>query len=421
MTAVAAFSQLFWQPEEASNHHILPLHLHLHLHFLFASPHPHPHHHCSFFSVMTDKKKVAPYGAWKSRITADLLVQKTVGLGEVLSDYHGVPPDQEQTSQESVSLLWHELRPSEQGRTALIQMSTPAAAPATGSTEALASADNTTDITAGKYNARSGVHEYGGGASTVLADGKILFTDFGSWAVYRVSPDSSSAAPAAPLAPTPPERVDPMHEGGTWRFADFAPHPTLPHMVACVREDHTIDTPAAVVNDLVLLDLEQKSLRVLATGADFYSSPAFSPSGTKLAFVEWSHPSMPFWDTDLVVVSFDLDRRATGSYRAQVQKEPCSPHGEVLQQPKWQPASPTSLLAGDGNPEKLYFTSDRTQFSNLYWVQVSQYSGQLELSRPQLGIEKVLEADVQQPAWLLGRYAFYMELILCFPCLTESC
>ncbi|CAI5495639.1 unnamed protein product [Closterium sp. Naga37s-1] len=46
---------------------------------------------------------------------------------------------------------------------------------------------------------------------------------------------------------------------------------------------------------------------VLASGADFYASPRLSPDGRQLAWMEWSHPHMPWERSRVMVGTFDDD------------------------------------------------------------------------------------------------------------------
>src|SRR2546428_4836248 len=79
-------------------------------------------------------KRVAPYGSWKSPISSNMVVADAVRLGQVQLD--------------GADLYWIELRPQEGGRNAVVRRS----------------ADGrTTDMTAPGFNARTRVHEYGGG------------------------------------------------------------------------------------------------------------------------------------------------------------------------------------------------------------------------------------------------------------------
>ena len=48
------------------------------------------------------KSKTAPYGSWKSPITSDLIVGRTIELGQILLDGDDV--------------IWTEMRPAEGGR-----------------------------------------------------------------------------------------------------------------------------------------------------------------------------------------------------------------------------------------------------------------------------------------------------------------
>ncbi len=78
--------------------------------------------------------QIAPYGSWKSPITSDLIVKGSIGVGMVALDGEDV--------------YWIEMRPSEGGRYVIVRH-TPDG--------------QTTDVTPKPFNARTRVHEYGGG------------------------------------------------------------------------------------------------------------------------------------------------------------------------------------------------------------------------------------------------------------------
>ena len=118
------------------------------------------------------------YGAWRSPITSELIVGETIGLGDIMIDGGDV--------------YWIEGRPREGGRNVLVRRGS-------GST--------IDDITPPPFNARSRVHEYGGGAATVQG-GVVFFTNFSDQLLYR------QTAAGAPVALTP------AGESGRWRYAD---------------------------------------------------------------------------------------------------------------------------------------------------------------------------------------------------------
>ncbi len=109
---------------------------------------------------------------------------------------------------------------------------------------------------------------YGGGAFTPGKSGVYLVSQNRLW-LYR---DGG----ARPLTPAFGELADPQpHPGG-----DF---------VAFVHHYEGRDV-------LALADTAGSSWpRILASGADFYMQPAWSPDGRWLAWVEWDQPNMP-WD-----------------------------------------------------------------------------------------------------------------------------
>jgi len=99
--------------------------------------------------------RVAPYGSWKSPITSELYASAYVGLSEV--------------QLEDGTVYWNELRPKEQGRYVVVQLQT----------------DGTThDITPPGFNARTRVHEYGGG-SYLVDKGTVYFSNYSDQRLYR--------------------------------------------------------------------------------------------------------------------------------------------------------------------------------------------------------------------------------------------
>src|SRR5271165_2231523 len=92
--------------------------------------------------------KTAPYGSWKSPITSDLIVAQSIVLSEPRLDRGDI--------------YWLEGRPQEQGRSVVVR----------GEEDGRA-----TDITAKPFNARTRVHEYGGG-SWIVTDGIVCFSNF---------------------------------------------------------------------------------------------------------------------------------------------------------------------------------------------------------------------------------------------------
>src|SRR5260370_25226785 len=92
--------------------------------------------------------KAASYGSWKSPITSDLIVAQAIVLSEVRLDRGHI--------------YWLEGRPQEQGRCVVVR----------GEEDG-----RQADITAKPYNARTRVHEYGGGSWTVRGGG-VDFSNF---------------------------------------------------------------------------------------------------------------------------------------------------------------------------------------------------------------------------------------------------
>jgi dipeptidyl aminopeptidase/acylaminoacyl peptidase len=193
-----------------------------------------------------------PYGFWKSPITSDLIVAKSIGLSEVQLDRSDI--------------YWLESRPEEGGRSVLVRYA-----------EGVAK-----DVTPAPFNVRTRVHEYGGGAWTA-ADGVVYFSNDADRRLYRI--DSGGTEPR----PVTPE--------GAWRYADGIIDGRRDWWIG-VREDHAV-AGREPVNAMVAIDAG--GCRVLASSHDFYSSPKLSPDGRRLAYLGWDHPRMPWVGTTLYV------------------------------------------------------------------------------------------------------------------------
>ncbi|HEY0258344.1 MAG TPA: prolyl oligopeptidase family serine peptidase [Lacisediminihabitans sp.] len=184
----------------------------------------------------------SPYGTWRSPISA----RELAASGHPVQGGAWVGDD----------VWWLEARPGEAGRYAV--------------------RDGDGDILPAPWNARSRVHEYGGGAWTVTADGALVFVEFSDQRMYRLD-----ARGGTPVPLTPPDRG--------FRFGDLGLHG---EEVVAVRETHS---DGGVARDIVAVALDGSGIRSLASGSHFLSHPRFSPDGTRLAWIAWDHPKMP-WD-----------------------------------------------------------------------------------------------------------------------------
>lgn len=204
------------------------------------------------------------YGSWPSPISA-----AAVAAGSHPIDAARFVGDE---------IWWSERMPAEGGRTAVRRMRPG------GTIETLLPAP---------WDARSRVHEYGGGAWTATHHGSLLFVDKRDQRVWRLDPGS------APVPLTP--------ESGAMRFADLQPADGELH---AVRETHR--GSGGPVRDIVAIPLngsaadDPRALRSVVAGSDFFAYPCLSPDGARLAWIAWDHPDMP-WDATQLRVGELLD------------------------------------------------------------------------------------------------------------------
>jgi len=212
----------------------------------------------------------AEHGSWKSPITSDLVAAESVRLNEPRMD--------------GDAIYWLEGRPDERGRTVPVRRGPD------GSVE---------DVLPPPWNVRTRVHEYGGGAYTVEA-GTLYFAENRDQRLYRKHPRGT------------PEPLTPESAS---RFADIVVDVPRNRLLA-VCEDHA-KTGSEAVQSIVSIDLQRPGLapRVLVSGADFYSNPRPSPDGSRICWLEWHHPNMPWDGTELWTGEFAADGDVVARYK----------------------------------------------------------------------------------------------------------
>ena len=265
-------------------------------------------------------------------ITADAAVAETGSLSEPRID--------------GDNIYWIEGRPLEKGRNVVVARA----------------ADGTIrDITPSPFNVRSQVYSYGRGAYAV-SNNVVYFVNFGDNQIYQ------QVAGGAPTKITSSAKS---------LFADICVDAARNRLIA-IREEHPNGDVIKAIHTLVAIDIATGREATLDSGCDFYSSPTLNVDGSRLAWLSWQHPNMPWTSTYLNVAG--LDQAGTLTDKQIVQGG-----SELLFQPQWSP---------DG---RLYFISDRTDFWNLYRWNAS-------------GVERVLARDAGfgVPQWQLGlsTYAF---------------
>ena len=282
-----------------------------------------------------------PHGAWPSPLQAD-----DVAAGAVRRTEPRIAGGW---------AYWAEERPLDSGRGAVVRMRLDEPSAQHADVAHTAEAD-----------IRTAVHEYGGGAwlpfeapdgrhfvlGSCMSDHRVrLFDVTGSTAPRAVTP--------MPDSPRGLRYADPALVPGSCRVLDEAEHaarhglrePTeripstdarsqIDAVSVWVRETHD-DAAHEPRNELVAVRLDG-TVGVVATGADFYSSPRPSPDGSALAYLSWDHPNMPWDHTRLHLVDLRDGEPVAGTDRVLLD-------GPALQQPQWSPDGGLHIVTdGDG-------------------------------------------------------------------------
>lgn len=248
--------------------------------------------------------------------------------------------------------------------------------------ESFATSSLSSDITPSVHtpatsNVRSAVHEYGGGSYLPfeINTGEtkkevIVFTDFANSHVLYASVSDGETSKDEVIQIYPPLSSENEEVKKNVRFADFEFDHNRNRLV-CIMEDHTEPRPENVVNTIVSLSLSilidevypkaknEPLIEILAQGNDFYACPKLDPTGTKLAYITWNHPSMPWFVTELCVQELSSPAMGISCFGKPKVIHGCkekelSDGGFSVAEPRW---------SKDSN---LFFLSDNSGWYNLY-------------------------------------------------------
>lgn len=248
-------------------------------------------------------------------------------------------------------IWWGDAVPSEGGRVAVFAEN----------------AGSTRTVLPAPWNARSRVHEYGGGAWTTRGTA-LVFVEASDQRIHILREGEE------PVAITPP--------APSLRYGDLV---ASEHALIAVRED-VGDGSDPVMRAIVAVDEEGgEEPRVLVTGADFVAFPRLSPDGSMLAWMEWDHPSMP-WDSARICL-MELSNPASRRVIA-------GGEGVAALQPEWESNDSLIFSSDEATPETLGFSDPRRW--NLRRATIS--NGTVDAIRPVFP----RDADTGGPLWILG-------------------
>lgn len=282
-----------------------------------------------------------PYGSWPSPISASDVASGTLAL-----EFPGIVESPDSPEPE---IWWLEGRPQEGGRFALVRRKPDGAV---------------TDVLGPDWSVRSRIIEYGAHPWTRVLGG----TAFCFWDDQRLYLLADGDTDPRPLTTAPTD--DTTHMFGE-------PRPGPPGTLIAVRETRTSES---VSRSLVTVPLDGSAseddgnVTVVNDQHHFYAHPRLSPDGSRVSYIAWDHPQLP-WDGTVAAV-VDL-----GTGLPAIERVLLGSTSESVMQPEWV------------DDEHLYLISDRSGWWNLY--RLGLVDGALVPLAPR-------DEEFASPLWLLG-------------------
>ncbi|GAB5411913.1 MAG: S9 family peptidase [Chlamydiales bacterium] len=256
----------------------------------------------------------APYGTWESPVSAEIVVEKALRLGNVVAD--------------GSTIYWTEGRPEEKGRNALMRYKS-------GKSEEILT----------NINVRTRVHEYGGGPYTVK-ENHVVFVDDKTQSLYLYQDGK-----ILPLTPT-----------DNRRYAE----PVIDlerKTVYAICEEHG----EKVENFIVAVDLNgKKPPEKIISGDDFYSTIRLRPDGKSFAYLAWNHPNLPWDATELRLHTIGESEKKIAGGDSSISLPAWGPDEKLYYSDDrggfW------SLFCYDGNSTEPLTTDIKGDFGEPQWV-----------------------------------------------------
>ncbi len=329
------------------------------------------------------------FGTWPSPLSAARVASGGIGVGGPA--VRGLD--------ETAEVWWSELRPDEGGRTVLVR--------------------NGLDRIDAPFNARTRVHEYGGGAWWLGGHrpgepGAVYFANWDDQRLYRFTtgPDGDPT----PVAITPEPEV---RHG--MRFADGTETPDG-EWIVCVMEDHypsTLETNGGeAANAIVAIPADgsaaedPSAIRVLVSGPDFVAGPRVSGDGGWLSWFSWNHPNMPWDGTELMAAPLFEDARlgnaqaVAGGGRLAVHGANWTLDGDLVYSSdengwwnlaRWSPGSSKSRWVTELDDGEI--GAAHWQFGTQRWTELSD--GRLVVALTRSGQDRLATVSDDGSVWVL--------------------
>ncbi|KAJ4329142.1 hypothetical protein N0V84_000266 [Fusarium piperis] len=311
-------------------------------------------------------KTIAPYGEWKSPISIEAVASKTRSLSAP------------RASPKSGRAFYTESRKN--GSTSIVEITK----------------RGLKEVLPAKYSAKNTVYEYGGSPYAILYDDRIIFSNKGN-TVQILNPDT--------------KEVTHLTSSPNLRYSNFDANPDSLWVLAN-QEDHEHDTPDQIRNYIVAINAETAEVRRIRDNADFYYTPHFSFDGTKIAWLEWNHPDLPFDAAKLYSATWNPDGSISNVHIV------AGENREGVAEPRWGPDGSLFFGKEEGAFRKLFRLApgadapaeikleglDNAEFGELRWFQGSHtyapLSSRFLVAAPViLGVSKVIVIDLENGWW----------------------